>query len=338
MAKGIKEVAKEAGVSIATASRALNNEKYVSEESLHRVLEAAKKLNYEPNRLAKSLLKQKTNIIGIVVSDIDTSFFSKILKSIEKSAYERNYSIMICNIDEDLEKEKKYLSVFKQLCVDGIIMTYESSDKELEEQMKAMANIPMVCCSCTIKNMEFPSVNIDDYKAAYDAIKYLYKLGHRKIAYLGASLDNYTVGVMRHNGVLAAFEDLKIAAEDYSIGLLGLKIEHGYKMMKQLIKESRGNMPTAIFAGSDDAAVGAINCLVDYGYNVPEDVSVLGFDNSAISVALRPSVSTVHQPIEEVGYISVNLLIDLIEKKRQAISNQVVLPHRIIERDSCLKV
>ncbi|MGL6219055.1 MAG: LacI family DNA-binding transcriptional regulator, partial [Lacrimispora sphenoides] len=131
MSIGIKEVAKEAGVSIATVSRALNNEGYVSESAYKKVVEAAKRLNYEPNYLAQSLLKQKTNIIGVVVSDIGTSFFSKILKSIENCASEKGYSIMICNIEEDLEKEKKYLSVFKRMCVDGIILTNEQTDEEL---------------------------------------------------------------------------------------------------------------------------------------------------------------------------------------------------------------
>lgn len=337
MSIGIKEVAKEAGVSIATVSRALNNEGYVSEDAYKKVVEAAKRLNYEPNYLAKSLLKQKTNIIGVVVSDISTSFFSKVLKSIENCASEKDYSIMICNIEEDLEKEKKYLSVFKRMCVDGIILTHEQMDEELLSQLTTMSDIPMIACSCHLNGIPCASVNIDDYKAAYDAISYLYRLGHRKIAYFGAGLHDFTVGRQRYDGVKNSLTDKGCPMKEQYIQLSGLKIEHGYKMMKNLIRTCKDDLPTAIFAGSDDVAVGIMNCAFDFGYRIPEDFSILGFDNSEISASMRPAISTVHQPIEEIGYFSVNTLIDLIEKEERQYSS-LVLPHKIIERDSCIKI
>jgi len=337
MSIGIKEVAKEAGVSIATVSRALNNEGYVSENSYKKVMAAAKKLNYEPNYLAQSLLKQKTNIIGVVVSDISTSFFSKILKSIENCASEKGYNIMICSIEEDLEKEKKYLSVFKRMCVDGIILTHEQTDTELMIQLAAMSDIPMVACSCRIESLDCTSVNIDDYKAAYDAISYLYRLGHRKIAYFGAGLHDYTVGRQRYEGVRDSTADKNCPIPEKYIQLSGLKIEHGYKMMKNLLVSCKDDLPTAIFAGSDDVAVGVMNCAFDFGYRVPEDFSILGFDNSEISACMRPSISTVHQPIEEIGYVSVSLLVDLIQKEERQYP-EVVLPYKIVERDSCMKI
>ncbi|MDR7811976.1 LacI family DNA-binding transcriptional regulator [Lacrimispora sp.] len=337
MSIGIKEVAKEAGVSIATVSRALNNEGYVSESAYKKVVEAAKRLNYEPNYLAQSLLKQKTNIIGVVVSDIGTSFFSKILKSIENCASEKGYSIMICNIEEDLEKEKKYLSVFKRMCVDGIILTNEQTDEELLGQLAAMSDIPMIACSCHIHGVSCASVNIDDYKAAYDAVSYLHRLGHRKIAYIGAELHDFTVGRQRYEGVRDSLADKGFPMKEQYVWLSGLKIEHGYKMMKNLLKTCKDDLPTAIFAGSDDVAVGIINCAFDFGYRVPEDFSILGFDNSEISASMRPAISTVHQPIEEIGYFSVSTLIDLIEREERQYSN-LILPHKIIERDSCIKI
>ncbi len=335
MSVGIKEVAKMAGVSIATVSRALNNEKYVNEELRKKILDIANKLNYEPNYMAKSLLKRKTNIIGVVVSDIATSFFSTILKSIERCASERNYNIMICNIDEDLEKEKKYLSVFKQMCVDGILLTHEQSDESLVAQLKAMSHIKMLACSCSIKDINCPSVNIDDFKASYDAIKYIYQCGHKKIAYIGSNLHEYTVGKRRFEGVKAAF--LNYGIKDEYIKLSSLKLADGYKMTKEILNEHKNNMPTAIFAGSDELAVGALNCIIDFGYKVPDDIAIVGFDNSMISEHVRPSLTTVEQPIEEIGYFSVSMLIDMIENKIALNNNDIIFPHKIMERESCRK-
>ncbi|MGL6219733.1 MAG: substrate-binding domain-containing protein, partial [Lacrimispora sphenoides] len=170
-----------------------------------------------------------------------------------------------------------------------------------------------------------------------DAVSYLHRLGHRKIAYIGAELHDFTVGRQRYEGVRDSLADKGCPMKEQYVWLSGLRIEHGYKMMKNLLKTCKDDLPTAIFAGSDDVAVGIINCAFDFGYRVPEDFSILGFDNSEISASMRPAISTVHQPIEEIGYFSVSTLIDLIERDERQNSN-LILPHKIIERDSCIKI
>jgi len=334
MRNGIKEIAKAVGVSQTTVSRALNNEPYVRKDLRRKILETAEIMNYEPNYLAKSLLKNKTNIIGVAVSDIATSFFSTILKCIERRAAERGYNILFCNVDDDLEKEKRGFSIFRQMRVDGIILTHERVDLQIIEQLKAMSNIPMVACSCHFEEPRFISVNINDTAAAYDAVAYLHSIGHRKIAYLGSRLDEYTVGTLRHNGVQKAFSELGLPELDTYIDLASLGIEDGYRMGQRMLAVRSTRLPTAIFAGSDDVAVGLMNCLMDNGYRIPEDFSIIGFDNSIISRNVRPMLTTVQQPIDKIGTDAIDALIDLIEQKGLPV-REIVLPHEIVPRGSC---
>jgi LacI family transcriptional regulator len=331
---GIKEIARIVGVSPATVSRALNNEKYVKQDLRQRILKVASSMNYEPNYMAKSLLRNKSNIIGVIVSDIATSFFSTLLKSIERCAAQHDYNIMLCNIDGDLRKEKRGLSLFRQMRVDGIILTHERTDPELSALFHSMTEVPMVACSCKFQDFECASIIIDDAQASFDAVDYLYRSGHRRIAYLGGSLDEFSTGARRYEGVKRAFSVLALRVEDVYVSFSELGVEDGYRMTDEMLHARSGNLPTAIFAGSDELAVGAINCLIDRGFSVPRDLSIVGFDNSAIARYIRPALTTMHQPIEEIGYLSVQKLIGYIDDPSQR-AVDVVLPHQLIERDSC---
>lgn len=334
MRNGIKEIAKVVGVSQTTVSRAMNNEPYVREDLRQKILQTAREMKYEPNYMAKSLLKNKTNIIGVAVSDIATSFFATILKSIERRAADRGYNILLCNIDGDREKEKRSFRLFRQMRVDGIVLTHERVDQEIVEQLETMSGIPMVACSCHFKAPLLTSVNIDDAAAAYDAVRYLHSIGHRRIAYLGSCLEEYTVGTLRYGGVEKAFLELGISQDESYINLGSLGIEDGYRMGERLLQLRQNNLPTAIFAGSDDVAVGLMNCLLDNGLRVPADISIIGFDNSHISQNVRPMLTTVHQPIDEIGVSTIDALIEQIEQGSLP-SREIVLPHKIILRDSC---
>ncbi len=335
MSTKIKDVAKAAGVSIATVSRVLNNEKYVSKDVRDKVEKAAKALNYSPNLIAKSLVAKKTHLIGVIIPDISASFFATILSSIEKSASEKDYNLLVCNINEDFEKEKKYLNMLKMLQVDGVLLLHEKITDEIKNLMAHMG-VPIVLCSLRIMGLDYPAVNIDDFKAAYDAISYLASLGHKDIAYFGGNFDTINAGVYRYNAVVKAFSDFNIELKKEYIKLGELTMENGYLHMESIFKHEQA-LPTAIFAASDDMAVGAINCIIDHGFSVPSDISVMGFDDSRLATSIRPALTTIHQPLDMIGSVSVKMLMDAINKENSA-AREIILPHKLIERDSCKKI
>jgi LacI family transcriptional regulator len=327
----IKDVANKAGVSTSTVSRVLNGGKFVREEIKERVNEAIKELRYTPSYFARSLVLQKTNLIGVIVSDIASSFFSTILSSIEDYASKHDYNILVGNISEDLNKEVKYLNIFNEMRVDGIILMHDRVNESIKEFLNK-TNIPLVQASSKINGFNFPSVNINDYKAAYDATNYLIKLGHRNIALIGGNMGDISAGLNRYQGYKQALEDNMILVKESYIKYGNYKVQDGYRLMEELL--SADIRPTAVFASSDDMAIGAMNCIIDNGLKVPEDISIIGFDDSNLASVVRPSLTTVHQPIREIGELSIEILIKKINNQEINI-NEIVLNHKLIIRDSC---
>lgn len=332
MAAKIKDVAKHAGVSVTTVSRVLNGEKYVKDDLKARVQRAIDELGYSPSHIARSLVRKKTNLIGVIVPDITSSFYSTILSTIEKTASLNNYNLMVCNIIEDIDKELKYLQVFKQMRVDGIIIMHEKLNDEIRELFQKL-DIPIIFSSVKPVNQRFVSVIIDDYAAAYDATRYLIELGHSRIGFIGGDMRDVTSGQNRYIGYTQALSDCGIKVEDKYIRFGDYKTQSGYELMKEMLDGE--TYPTAVFAVSDDMAVGAMNCIHDYGLEVPGDLSVIGFDGSQLTEQVRPRLSSMEQPILEMGKITVDKLLDLISGSEEAPSEDVILKHRLVVRDSC---
>ena len=199
MAPKIKDVAKKAGVSVTTVSRVLNGEKYVKDDLKAKVKRVIDELGYTPSHIARSLVRKKTNLIGVIVPDITSSFYSTILSTIEKTASLNDYNLMVCNIIEDTDKELKYLQVFKQMRVDGIIIMHEKISDEIRELIKKL-DIPFLFSSVKPADHKFVSVIIDDYAAAYDATRYLIGLGHERIGFIGGDMRDVTSGQNRYIG------------------------------------------------------------------------------------------------------------------------------------------
>lgn len=331
MPVNIKDVAERAGVSVSTVSRVLNNGKYVKPEVRQTVRQAIEDLDFVPNSIARSLVRKKTNLIGVIASDLSTSFFSSTLSYIEEAASQNRYNILVGNIKENLEKELKYLQVFKEMQVDGIIIMHEMMNKEIERFLKNIT-IPIVLCSARPSaSVGCPSVNIDDRQAAYDTVKHLISLGHRKIAFIGGDVKEISTGKLRYEGYLGALQDAGIKVRPEWVRFGNLKMAAGYDLMQSILKEKA--KPTVVFAVSDDMAVGALNCIVDHGLKVPEDISLVGFDDSGITETVRPKLTSLHQPIQQIGEMSVDILIKMIEGNAPGVK-EVILHHQLIERDS----
>lgn len=331
----ISDVAKEAGVSVTSVSRVLNGGKYVRDEIKDRVLKAVKEMGYSPSSIARSLVLQKTNLIGVIIPDLTSSFHSTILSSIEEIASHNMYSILVSNIMEDIEKEKKYLNVFKQMRVSGIIVMHEKVDKEIVDIFNTI-EVPVIFSSVKPKGVtNITSIIINNTRAAYDATKYLIDLGHKRIGFIGGDMNDVTSGQERYNGYMDAMKDNSIKVDENHVKFGDYKVYGGYSKMNEILRTEV--LPTSIFAASDDMAVGAMNCIFDHGMKVPDDISVIGFDGSNFTELVRPRLTSMQQPIREIGELSVELLIKQI-KNQDKLFNEVVVNHKLVARDSCRKI
>lgn len=330
MAVQIKDVARKAGVSVTTVSRVLNQEKYVSDELKKKVMAAIEELDYSPSQIARSLVRKKTNLIGVIVPDLASSFYSTILSSVEETASENGYNLLVCNIIEDTDKELKYLNVFQEMRVEGIIIMHEKINNEIK-QFLDKSNIPVIFSSVKPVNPKFYSVIIDDYDASYEATKYLVELGHRRIAFIGGDMRDITSGQNRYvayrnalttHGIPIVYEYIKFG--DY-------KMKSGYALMEELLQCDP--MPSAVFAVSDDMALGAMNCISDHELKVPDHISIVGFDGSPFTEIVRPRLTSMQQPIQDMGKESVNALLRLISDPT-ALKQDIILKHELVIRDS----
>nr|WP_306220289.1 substrate-binding domain-containing protein [Cohnella sp. WQ 127256] len=288
-------------------------------------------MGYAPSQIARSLVRKKTNLIGVIVPDLTSSFYSTILSSIEEAASSNDYNLLVCNIIEDIDKELKYLTVFQEMRVEGIIIMHEKINEDIRSIIHKL-NIPVIFSSVKPMDQEFTSIIIDDYKAAYEATKYLIDLGHEEIGFIGGDMRDITSGQNRYSGYRNALSDNKIKIVYENIRFGDYKVQSGYDQMKDLL--SNKQPPTAVFAVSDDMAVGAMNCIRDQNLSVPDDISIIGFDGSQLTELVRPKLTSMEQPIQEMGKVTMAALLKQISHK-EAPSEDIILEHKLVVRESC---
>lgn len=285
MAASIKDVAREAGVSIATVSRVLNDIDVVNEETKKKVLEAIKKLGYRPNIVARSLKTHRTRTVGILVPDISNQIYPEIVRGAEDVANIYKYNVMLCNSDLDLEKEKEYLRVLKEKMVDGVLYMSSSLGEETLNLINEL-DLKTVLVENDEQNGKFPSVTIDNEKATYEATNHLIDKGMKNIAFIGVEGDLNNAWGKRYKGYQAALKDAGIEMKEELTYFKNLKVKTGYDAILAMLEN--GQKIEGIICASDEIAMGAINALRDKGIKVPEEVSVIGFND--IDLADRKSV------------------------------------------------
>lgn len=335
MAASIKDVAREAGVSIATVSRVLNDVDVVNEETKKKVTDAIKKLDYRPNIVARSLKTQRTRTIGIVIPDISSQFYPEIVRGAEDVSNIYNYNVILCNTDLDIEKEKEYIRVLKEKMVDGVIYMSNSLAPEILSLLESL-KLPTVLVETRERvetDSDFCSVTIDNEKAAFDAVSYLIENGNRKIAYIGVSPKVVNASALRYEGYKRALRENGIELDESLVQFGGLKAIDGSDGMAAILKKTKFD---AVFCAGDEIAMGAINTLRENNIRVPEDVDVMGFDNIYTSSIFYPKLTTIEQPTYDMGSVSMRMLIKIINKK-EVECRHYVLEHNLIERDSCKK-
>lgn len=324
----IKDVARLAGVSVATVSRLMNGGDNVREDTAKRVRAAIEQLNYSPNLLGRTLRQGETKKILVLLNTISNQFYSRVVKGIEESARKKGYTVMVCMTHGDASLEEDYLRLLKTRLVDGaIFLTVEQEGPFLNE---TLAGFPVVQ-ACEPKEGFFaPSVSIDNEKAAYEAMCYLIKKGHHEIAFFGAG-GIYGSSLKRKDGYLRALAEFGISVRKEWILEEGFSVNAGIRAADRLLKTIK--LPTAVFCISDSVAAGAIRAFSEKGVSVPERLSVMGFDNTQISDVFIPSITTTKQPQYEIGTEAMELLFEQIEQSNTA-RTAVILHHEIIERDS----
>ncbi|HHY81961.1 MAG TPA: LacI family transcriptional regulator [Clostridiales bacterium] len=303
----IKDVAKKAGVSSSTVSRALSGKIPVDEKTKERVLAAVKELNYQPNALAKGLKEGVTGTIGLIVPNICNPVFPLVSRGVEDTARKHGYTLILCNTDEDINIEKECIQKLRKQWVDGIILAASGRDDSHINELKA-SGLPMVLLIRKLGD-EVDAVVIDNKKAAYQAVRYLVDTGHQRIiAVIGdTTLPLYSE---RFQGYCQALEEAGIVP-DPSLVIKVPDNESCYDAIYRLIK--KGVKADAVFALSDPRALEAMRAVKDAGLRIPQDISVVGIDNLQFTPFLDPPLTTVSQPLYQMGEAAAERLISIIK-------------------------
>lgn len=329
----IYDVAREAGVSMATVSRVVNNNPNVKPQTRKKVFEAIERLGYRPNAVARGLASKKTTTVGVVIPDISNSIFSEVARGIEDIANMYHYNIILCNADKKKEKEIRVVNTLLEKQVDGLLFMGGAITEDHVQAFKT-SSVPVVLCATADEKRLIPSVDIDHEKAAYDAVNVLIQNGHKNIAMISGTLQDPANGFARYQGYKKALEDAGIPLREEYVRIGNYRYESGLEVTKYFLELPE--RPTAIFAATDEMAIGAIHTLQDSGLKVPDDVSVISVDNIRMASMVRPQLTTVAQPMYDIGAVAMRLLTKLMNKetKDTAELTQVVLPHEVIHRNS----
>ena len=331
MTLNIIDIAKLAGVSKSTVSRYLNNG-HVGTESREKIKKIIEETGFMPQSHAKSLRTGKTNLIGVIVPKISTETAPRVVQGITEVLSENNYDVLIANTNLSVEKEFEYLNIFKNNQVDGVIFMGTKITPKHRKIMDKL-NVPIVVVAQYMDN--YPCVYHDDFNAAKYMTEYLIGKGHKNIGFIGVYEEDRSVGLERKNGYIAALNenDLEVDMENLKLG--DFSYESGYELSKKLIKKK--NIPTAIFAVTDNLAIATIDCLKDNGLNVPEDVAVVSIGDTRISQVVSPKLTTIHYHYKTSGRKSGEIMLELLKngiKTSKTIKKNIKLSYRLIERNS----
>ncbi|MGM7723204.1 LacI family DNA-binding transcriptional regulator [Metabacillus sp. Hm71] len=326
----ISDVAKLSGLSKTTVSRVINNHPYVSDKKKELVLNAMKELGYTPNPSARRLRGQLTTTIGVIVPKIVNPFFSYLVNSIEQAAYKRGYQVLIGQSYEDKEKELAFLNLLKTKQVDGIIMTSIENDWEMIESYNQYG--PILLCNDYVNQSVVPMIRLDQTKGAYLGTRHLIERGHQKIAYCtGGLFDEQGKGKDRNQGFQKALDEAGIKINPKWIFIDQHTIKDGKQVIKQILEMK--DRPSAIFTGSDQVAAGIMIEAKEQRLSIPSDLAIIGFDDQPIAEILDPKLTTIRQPVDQMGEKSIEVMLEMLDNPEIEIKNYE-LPIELIIRQS----
>ncbi len=328
----IYDVAREANVSMATVSRVVNGNPNVKPATRKKVSEVIDRLGYRPNAVARGLASKKTTTVGVIIPDISSIFYAELARGIEDIATMYKYNIILSNSDENKDKEFHLLNTMLGKQVDGIVFM---GGHITEEHVKEFKNSPVpIVLAGSIQEgdgHEIPSVNIDYEAAAFDAVAMFANKGHKRIAFVVGNVNepiNQKKLAGYKRGLIAVnlpYDENLIVEGDYTY-------DSGIECFDKLVEEAE--KPTAIIVGADEMALGIVHAAQDNGTNVPEYFEVISFDNTRLTLMVRPQITTIVQPLYDIGAVAMRLLTKLMNKEEVDELATVILPHRIEERQS----
>jgi len=317
----IKSVADKAGVSTATISRVLRNYPGVREKTKKRVLKAISELDYEVNAVARSLRQRKTFTIGIIVGNVLSQFYSIIAKSVEDVAHKYGYNMILCNGDDDPEKELRYLKVLKANRVDGIILTPTGKNADYINRL-INTDAKIVLLDRLIDGVECDAVLVDNEEGAYKAVKYLIDRGYRRIGIITGYLDR-TTGKGRLNGYLRALSEAGIPRDDNLIKIGKFKKRSGIELTRELLQDP--NRPEALFVSNLDMTLGAMITIKEMGLKIPDDLGMAVFDDSEWISILDSPLTAVIQPVHSLGSTATEALIKKINGEKIGMNDKPII-------------
>lgn len=327
----ITDVSKHAGVSRSTVSRVVAGNGYVSEAKRHAIERAIAELGYRPNTLAQALRSNRSNVIGTVVVDVGTTYFANVVYGLQSATRAAGKALMISSGFGDQDEEARAVIELVDRSCDGIVVYLERPMREDAVDIVRRARIPVV----SIGRNQCPAVSrgtvtLNNFGGAREAMRHLLERGHRRIVHMSGQPD-YGDTIARHAGVKAALADYGLTADDIHFVSGDYSQEFGYGATASMLKEGRDF--TAIFAGDDDMAAGVLAALRDGGKRVPEDVSVLGFDDAFHAKHLWPPLTTMRQPVQEIGQSAATMLLDMLAEPELG-PLETIIETNLVQRDS----
>lgn len=327
----IKDVARHANVSISTVSRVLNNSKHaVSPETRERVLKAIEELGFYPNAMARGLHLNKTKTIGLIIQDISNPYYPGIVHGVEDAAQELGYTVILANVYRSRERTHKYLNVFREKRVDGIIFTGGGIVKDAAKNNFFEQNTIATVVIGKPGHAKLPSVQVNNVQAAREACEHLINLGHKQIVTVTGPADSSTA-LDRLEGYRQSLIAHGIEPKDEWIIKGNFEFESGYSAVESFPEVIKGK--TAVFAQNDMMAIGIIKRLQEKGLRVPEDVAVIGFDNIQLASFVTPMLSTVAVPVYDLGKTAMRVLSEMLSGNE--VSRITTLPTKLLLRQSC---
>ena len=325
----VKDIAKIAGVSTATVSRALAAPEKVAESTRKKVEDAAKSVGYSPNAMARSLRTNETKTVVVVVPNLSNPFFSDIINGMEEFAHRCGYKVLIGDANNDNERIQNYFDLVDSKLADGVLLLTSEVPITMLVDEFGEARFPMVVASEYFKEISLPTVHIDNDYSAAKAIEYLIVMGHYKIACISGPLTN-PLSTARLQGQRNCMAKWKLPVEEEWILEGDFSFYSGYSLGQQLLISA--NRPTAIFCHSDEMAIGVLKVAKEMNIAVPAELTVVGFDNIVYGEYCDPKLTTVHQPRELIGETAMKLLLDILAGKKP--NPEMTLPTQLIVRDS----
>lgn len=336
MAATIRDVAREAGVAVCTVSFAMNGSAHVAEATKKRIFEAIEKLNYRPNQSARGLVTKKTNNIGLVVEDtvdgLENSILLDVIKGLGQATGDNNYDLLLSFQKPSTSKLADHLlDVYRKQSADGLILMGAAINQPFDELIKN--RFPFVLLGRPAIPGLCHSVNADNEQGAYEAVKYLVGKGHRRIALITPCTLEVDASLDRYNGYRLAMEEFVGRFDEQLVAIGSFAQDSGYAETEKLL--SLKDRPTAIIAGRDVIASRVVERAQELGYAVPDDVAVIGFDNTVVSQLARPSITSIELPMRQMGLEAAKLLMKLIDGEIGFDDIQtIVLPCTVCERES----